>query len=369
VSINRVEVRLLRLGLREPFGAAHGDLAGERPLAVVRVGAGPVEGWGECEALPVAGYTAEWAEGAFHVLADELAPRITGLAPDQDTIREALAPAVGRAPMAVAALEQAVLDLELRRVGRSLADRLGLERRVVPAGAVVGLAPDVDTLLTRVRSLVDEGYRRVKVKIHPGWDEVPLRALRQAFPTLELQADANGSYQPGETGLLERLDALGLTVLEQPFAPGDLTAAARLRERLATPVAADESAATADDIAAVVAAGAADLVVLKPARLGGVEAARAVHDRLRDAGVGLLAGGLVEAGLGRRALVAVAALPGFTVTGDCSPAHRWLAGDPWPPMAMGDGMVAVHDGPGIAPPPDADALERVTVARRVVGSS
>lgn len=369
MAIARVEVRLLRLHLVEPFAAAHGEVAQQRPLVVVRVETDEGAGWGECEALPEPGYTPEWAAGAFAALRNQLAPRIIGAPLSPSVVTAALADARVHRPMAVAALEQATLDALLRSTGQSFADWLGVAQRVVPAGAVIGLAPDVDTLVQRVGGLVAAGYRRVKVKIRPGWDLQPLRALRGAYPALELQADANGSYRTGDVANLVALEPLGLSCIEQPLPVGDLAAVAGLRQRLGIAVALDESAASPDAVDAVLAADAADVVVVKPARLGGWAVTRRVHDRCHDAGVDLMAGGLLEAGLGRRALAAVAALPGFTLTGDVSPADRWLADDPWPPMAMIDGHVAVHEGPGVAPEPDQDRLDAVTTERVVVAAA
>jgi o-succinylbenzoate synthase len=367
MAIHAVEVRLLCLSLVEPFAAAHGSMDTHRELVVVRVDADEGTGWGECAALPRPGYTSEWAAGAFTALAGDLAPRLIGGPLDPALVVAALGRDAAARPMAAAALEQAVLDATLRAEGRSLARWLGSRRAAVPAGAAVGLAPDTDTLVGRVAALVEAGFGRVKVKVGPGWDVVPLRAVRNAFGDLELQADANGSYdRDGAATVLRALEAVGLTCVEQPLAADDLVGAAGLRRATGVPVALDESAASVAAVDAVLAAGAADVVVVKPARLGGLAAARVVHDRCRDAGVAMAAGGLVEAGLGRRALAAVAALPGFTVVGDCAPAGRWLRDDPWPPEALVDGALTVHRGPGVGPEPDGQALDRVTVRRVVV---
>lgn len=365
--IRRVEVRLLGLHLVEPFAAAHGVMTDRRPLAVVRVDADEGSGWGECEALPQAGYTPEWAAGAFATMRDVLAPRLLGADPSPASVLASLSAAAPAHPMAVAALELAVLDLVLRSEGRTLAEQLGPGRRSVTAGAVVGLGSDVGSLVARVEQLVSAGYRRVKVKIQPGWDVEPLRALRATFPTLELQADANGSYRPDDRRTLTALDPVGLTCLEQPLPAHDLDGARRLRAGVGIPLGLDESVATLPALDAVLRAAAADVVVIKPARLGGLAAAMDGHDRCVEAGVAVMAGGLLEAGLGRRALAAVAALPGFTVTGDVAPADRWLVDDPWPAMPMLDGEVAVHDGPGVAPLPDDDRLEATTLERAIVG--
>jgi O-succinylbenzoate synthase len=399
VAITGVEVRLLRLDQVEPFDSAGGIVIGQRPLTIVRLVGDEGFGWGECEALPQAGYTPEWAAGAFTRIRDDLAPGLLGTPLSSRAVRAVVRDHLPIAPMAVAAVEQAALDGELRASGRSLAQWLGVpgsgppggevviseasggrsghaevdarsgtgRAPSVPAGAVVGLAPDLDTLVERVAILVAAGYVRVKVKVRPGWDVEPLGVLRRTFATLELQADGNGSYTEDDAIALAPLADLGLTCLEQPLPADDLAGAARLRRRLGVPLAADESASTPSGVEATLRAGAADVVVVKPARLGGLQAALAVHGRCAAGGVGLMAGGLLEAGLGRRALVAVAALPGFTVTGDCSPSSRWLAGDPWPEMDLVDGRVPVHLGPGVAPEPVLERLDRATIDRVVLG--
>ena len=143
----------------------------------MRVWAGGVEGWGECGALPDPGYTAEDVDGAHRVLREFLAPLVFAAGEiDAASLGGVLAPVQGH-PMAKAALELAVLDTELRAAGVSLAARLGGTRDRVECGVSVGRFA-VPELLDQVAGYVADGYRRVKLKILPGYDTEPIGAVR-----------------------------------------------------------------------------------------------------------------------------------------------------------------------------------------------
>ena len=154
----------------------------------------------------------------------------------------------------------------------------------------------------------------------------------------------------------------GVTAIEQPFAPGLVGPAANLVDRSSVPIVADESATSVRIVDELHRARALSGVSIKPSRLGGVLAATVMHDRCLDWDLAATAGGMVESGLGRHALAAVAALPGFTLIGDLSPSRRWLAADPWPDLSMVDGAIEVPSAPGVAPDPDPDVLERYSAA-------
>ncbi len=338
-----IEVRLLELPLVESLDAAHGTSGGaSRPVAVVGLTDGDVAGWGECAALGEAGYTAETARSAFELL---------GSGAPIDRVRF---------PMAAAALEMAERDLELRRAGRSLAGSLGVERREVPAGATVGLGP-VEDVGDRVDRLVADGYRRVKLKITPGHDVDTISAVRSRHPDLELQADANGSYERDDLPALRALEAFGLTVIEQPVAVGDEVAAEALVADASAVVVWDESVRSGDDAERLHRDGLLEGISIKPGPLGGIAAASDLIAWAAERDVRVLVGGLLESGLGRHALAALAALPGVDLVGDLSPAGRWIADDPWPDLVMSGGRILVPTTPGVAPPPDPERLDAVTI--------
>lgn len=368
MAISGFDIFLLELPLREPFVASHGETT-VRTITVVRVASDIGDGWGECSALPSATYTAESAADSFDALCRWMAPELLGQPIDHRVVRRVLADFAER-PMAVSSLEMAVLDAELRRSGRSLGRWLGVERDSVPAGVSVGLAP-VDETVERVVDLAAEGYRRVKLKIKPDHDRALVAAIRRRLPSIELQVDANGAYRPDDVEVLLELVDMGVDALEQPFGTDQAAAAADLIRRLSgprsIPVVADEAVGSLAAAQELLDRRALTGLSIKPARVGGLSVAVELHDLCRARGLPATAGGMLETGLGRRALAALAALPGFSLTGDLSPAGRWLAVDPWPDLEMVGGAIAVPTGPGIAPDPDPEVLAATTVEQRTIG--
>ncbi len=270
----------------------------------------------------------------------------------------------------------AVADVHLRATHQSLAGLLGVAGRTVEAGAVVGTADTVDELVTTVGRLVEQGYTRVKVKIGPGWDAAPLTALSSSFPTLRLQVDANGSYRPDspDEELLVALDRFGLLCIEQPFGRTDLAAHARLATRMATPICLDESLNSPQAVDEALARRACSVVCVKPARLGGLGAALSVIETCRTAQVPLWMGGMFESGYARGVNTVLGALGGMSWPGDLNAARTYLVDDLVP--ATGG---ASHDtefpierlvppGPGMGPPPTAEALARLGGLRHVIAT-
>ncbi len=359
--IERIAVWLLDLPLREPFTTAHGTTT-SRELVIVRIDADDGHGWGECSALPDATYSGEHAAGAFRILVDQLAPRLVGhrLEDDPAPASLSLLSEVDGQPMAKAAAEMAVLDIECRAASIPLAERLGATRHTVAAGAAIGLAEPA-RVAERASALADEGFRRVKLKIEPGHDLAAVTAVRTAVPSIEVQVDGNGSYGPDAVDLLAALADGGVSAIEQPFPASDLDSAVSLVAAVDVPVVADEAAASIDDVARLHSLGALSGVSIKPPRVGGIGAAVEMLGHCVTSGLSATAGGMVECGLGRHALAAVAALDGFTLTGDLSPARRWLAADPWPDLTLGADGIAVPGSPGVTPDPDPDVLVAHTV--------
>jgi o-succinylbenzoate synthase len=357
--LRSIELIRVCVPLANPIEAAHG-VEHDRWSILIRVlGVDGTEGWGECPALAAPTYTAEWHEGAWAVLLNYLAPAALAGRPA----------GVRGHPMAVSAIEGALVDLELRRRGVSLAQAIGAERATVPVCAVVGIASSVDDLLGRVEVAGRQGYQAVKLKIRPGWDLEPLRAVRSAWPGLPLAADANGSFERADAlSRLAPLDDLGLLYLEQPLPADDLVGTAELVSGLVTPVALDEGAPTLGAVEAALALGAVGAVNLKPARIGGLVACVDVHGLLVERGVPMWCGGMLELGIGRAAALAVAALPGCVLPTDLGPSERYVDQDVVEPFVLApDGTLAVPTGPGIGRIPRPDRLDEVTIARRTIG--
>lgn len=377
MRLEGVELLWLDMHLRRAHDTSSGSFS-YRPIVVVRAVTDEAEGFGECAALAEPSYTEEFAAGAWQVLADHLVPALStsiGLVEAASATAErpwkSVAKGVSEVTghvkgnrMAKAALEMAVLDSWLRSRGESLREAVGVARSEVPAGAVVGIRSSVSELLDDVEGCVDGGCARVKVKIAPGWDTAPMRAVRDRFPDLALQADANGSYGRDDFRLLKGFDELDLLCLEQPLDEDDLVGSAALAVELATPVCLDESVSSRSRLGEVLRIGACDVVCVKPGRLGGLREAVAVHDVCVAAGIPLWCGGMFETGLARSANAVLSALPGFQLPGDLAGGPRFVEEDPFHAERAAGGWARLYDGPGVGPAPDASSLTAVVTRRR-----
>ncbi|HEY6472250.1 MAG TPA: enolase C-terminal domain-like protein, partial [Acidimicrobiales bacterium] len=216
---------------------------------------------------------------------------------------------------------------------------------------------------------LDDGATRLRLKIEPGWDHEPVRAVRAAHPDLVIQVDANGSYRAtdDDVAALARLAAFGVLCVEQPLPPADLVALAQLAEKLPLPICLDESLTTPRRVVDALRNGACAMACLKPGRLGGMRATRRAHAACAEAGVPAFVGGFFETGLGRSSNLALAARLSQDATGlvsDLGDPAGYLSVDPcgYPPVV--DGWVRVPAQPGVGPAPDAGVLERLEAPRR-----
>jgi o-succinylbenzoate synthase len=358
--IERVELRRLRLPLVSPFRTSFGTST-ERDVLLVRVDTPDAVGWGECVADSEPTYSAEYADGAQHVIRHHLLPRLTGELTTAH-VAQRLEPVKGH-PMAKAAVEAAVLDAELRAAGLSFATHLGAVADRVPAGVSVGIQPSIPQLLDAVGGYLAEGYLRIKLKIEPGWDVEPVRAVRERFgDDVLLQVDANTAYRLSDARHLARLDAFGLLLVEQPLPEDDVRGHAELAKVVRTPICLDESIVSARSAADAIALGACTVVNIKAGRVGGYLEARRVHDVCAANGVPVWCGGMLETGLGRAANVALAALPNFVLPGDTSASGRYYRQDITEPFVLQDGHLAVPTGPGLGREPLPDALAEFTTS-------
>ena len=372
ICLERLVLREIALALREPFRTAGGITRERRVILVEVIGPDGETGWGECVAPETPAYTAETVGTAWLALLQWVVPVVLGR---EFAGPEELGPALDRSfrghPMAKAAVEMAGWDLAARQQGVALARLLGGRRDRVEAGIALGMAESPAALAERAAAAVAEGYRRVKVKVAPGEDLAFAVAAREAvgegFP---LAFDANGSYCLDDLGALQGLDALHPVMLEQPLDPDDLTGHARLQGLLACPVCLDESITSAARAGDAIALRAGRIINVKPGRVGGHAAARAIHDLASGAGLPVWCGGMLETGVGRAHNVALASLPGFTLPGDLSPSRRYWARDVVDPeWEMHDGTLRVPlDRPGIGVEVDRDLVESITVRWMEVGA-
>lgn len=363
MKLEALELFRFRMPLVTPFRTSYGTDT-DREVLIVRALTSAGEGWGECVAESSPSYSSEFLDAADMVIRRFMAPVLFSQA-------ELSAPRVGPAlsqirdyRMAKAALEAAVLDAELCSVGMSLADYLGGVRSHVPVGVSVGIQESTAALIDLVESYVGSGYQRIKLKIEPGWDLVPVQAVRERFgPDLLLQVDANTSYRRQDISHLVRLDPSELLLIEQPFPPEDLGAHAELARRSSTPVCLDESIESAADAFTAISMGACSVINIKAGRVGGYLEARRIHDVCAAAGVPVWCGGMLETGIGRAANVALAALPNFMLPGDISATDRYFERDITEAFHLVGSTLAVPTGPGIGVEVNMDAFRDLKATR------
>jgi O-succinylbenzoate synthase len=300
--------------------------------------------------------------GAQDVIREYLLPRLlNGDDVAASDVAAILRPVRGH-PMAKAAVEMAILEAELRSQDVSFGEFLGAVRSEVDCGVSVGIHESTDALLDTVGRHLAEGYRRIKLKIGPGYDVGPVRAVRERFGDIQLQVDANAAYTADDVDALAALDEFELLLIEQPLPEEDISGHAELAKVVRTPICLDESITSARVADAAISLGACSVVNVKAGRVGGYLEARRVHDVCAARDVPVWCGGMLETGLGRAANVALAALPNFTLPGDTSASGRYYAEDLTEPFVLNDGRLSVPKGPGLGVSPLPEVLERITTA-------
>lgn len=356
--IERFRLHLLEIPLVRPFRTSFGSQDVRDVLLVEAVDDSGARGWGECVTMAWPGYSSEYTSAAVDVLRDHLIPAL-GSAVDGDpvVVRDTLETLRGH-PMAKAAVSTALLDVWLRLRGESLAHYMGASRTEVECGVSVGIPADMEALLEEVTQYVDAGYRRIKLKIQPGWDLEPVAAVREMWPRIPLQVDANQAYTRDHAGHLARLDEYNLLLIEQPLPEDDLWGHRIIAEAMSTPVCLDESILSVASAESAIEFGCTEIINIKPGRVGGYVTAREIHDLCRERAIPVWCGGMLETGIGRAANLALAALPNFTLPGDTSASDRYFRVDITEPFVLEQGCLAVPPGPGIGVDPLPEEMER-----------
>ncbi|BCJ46210.1 o-succinylbenzoate synthase [Actinoplanes ianthinogenes] len=364
IRIRHVDLRRVRLPLVRRFQtSSHAKRELEHILVALTDESGAV-GWGEIASPSGPFYSAETVESCWAVARDHLTPLVLGAAWEHPAELAALLGKVRGNHFARAGFDMAAWALWSELQGVSLAAALGGSRSRIEAGVSLGIEPSVDELLAQARLRVSEGYRRIKLKIAPGWDVVPVRAVRSAFPEISVHVDANGAYALDDADVFRELDTLGLLMIEQPFAPRAFVAHAALQEMVETPVCLDESVEEVEDLITALRLKAVRILNIKVSRMGGLTPAVRAHDLARDEGVPVWCGGMHEFGVGRAANVALSSLPGFVLPADVSGSDKYYARDvTTAPVVCESGFVTVPSAPGLGWEPDLAFLEERTVAR------
>jgi len=352
VRIERIELGLVRLPLVRFFETSFGRID-DRAFVLVTVEEDGAVGVGECVADERPFYSSETTRTAWHIITDFLAPMVLGRAfMHPREVFDSFALVRGH-HMAKAAIEMAMWDLFARQQNRSLAEVLGGTAAAmangISSGVSIGIQESLDELVARVDTELEAGYRRIKIKIKPGWDLEPVRRLRERFGPVPLMVDANAAYALNDAPHLARLDPFDLMMIEQPLEYDDLRDHSRLQANLRTPICLDESLETPRLAEEALEVGACRIINIKPGRVGGHMQSIRMHDIAVAHGAPVWHGGMLESGIGRAHNIHLSTLPGFTLPGDVAASRRYFAPDLIDPeiVVRSDGTIAVPTGPGI----------------------
>ncbi len=363
MRIARLRLFEVSLPLVHSFETSSHRKTGLDHILVAATDADGRTGWGEIASPADPYYGSETTATAWSIALRYLVSAVLDAQWEEPAELEATWRRVRGHEFAKAGFSAATWDLHARTADIPLAVALGGTRTEVVAGVSLGIEPTIDDLLAQVQRQLDAGYGRVKLKIAPGWDLEPVRAVRAAYPWLDLHVDANGAYPDDEvsTETFVDLDEAELTMIEQPFTPRDFVAHARLQRALRTPLCLDESVVDLADLRTMLALDAGRVLNIKVSRMGGLSVARQAHDLAAEAGVPVWCGGMHEFGVGRAANVAISSLPNFTLPSDVSGSDKYFARDVvLPPVTAHAGRVSVPSGPGIGHDVDEDWVRQNT---------
>ena len=370
MKLEAITLREIRMPLVHYFETSFGRTT-ERRIVLVTVHADGADGWGECTAGETPGYSEEYAEGAWDVLRTYLAPRLLGktLAHGRDCPQHFAGVRGHR--MAKAALENAVWHLEAEQRQVPLAKLVGGKRKEIPCGVSIGIQESIEQLLAKIETELAAGYQRIKVKIKPGWDLKPLRAIRVRWPDIRLSCDANSAYTTADFRHLQRLDEFNLLMIEQPLWEDDIYHHAELQKHLHTKLCLDESIHHARDAETALEMGACGIINIKLGRVGGFSEAIAVHDVCRQRDVPVWCGGMLESGIGRAHNIAMSTLEYFRLPGDVSASKRYWKEDIIDPAVevSPQGTIKVPQTPGLGFAVKHDLIEKLTVRKETLRAS
>jgi O-succinylbenzoate synthase len=370
IIIKSIVLHHVRVPLVEPFRISNGVISEKDAILVEVKTDNDVVGWGEASPMSGGFYSADTPESAWSALCGSLIPTVLNAGEiDVSRFYEQLRAHPGDA-FAKAGIEGALWDVYANTLQVPFGELLGARARPIPSGVAIGIYDHVEDLLERVSRYRAEGYRRVKIKIQPGWDLEPVTAVRAKFPDLPLMVDANAAYSLGDAAVFRELDGQGLMMIEQPLARGAHEEAGELQRQLRTPICADESAESIPALNSLIENNAARIINIKVQRVGGLSEARLMLTAALAAGLECWVGTMPELGVASAQGLHFAMLDGLTYPTDVEASTRWYADDVISPLIEIDahGYIRVPEGAGIGYRVMREKVEQYTVARTTFAS-
>jgi O-succinylbenzoate synthase len=366
MKIEAVTLREIQMPLVHRFETSFGATF-HRQIILVTVQGDGLQAWGECVAGEDPFYSSECVETAWPILAGRLIPAVLGRNLKSAAEVPGLFAKIRGHRMAKAALENALWEMESLAKGISLSKLLGGTRTEIICGVSLGIQPEIEQLLEKIETELAAGYRRIKVKVKPGWDMAVLERIRARWPDILLSVDANSAYRMDELEHLRKFDQFNLLMIEQPLWNDDIYYHSRLQKQLKTRLCLDESIRHARDAEAALELGACGIINIKVGRVGGMTEAKRVHDVARAHAVPVWCGGMLESGIGRAHNIHLSTLENFRLPGDVSASKRYWKEDIIEPevVVTPQGTIPVSDQPGTGYSVRTGLVEKLTVRKEV----
>jgi o-succinylbenzoate synthase len=367
MKIEAITLREIQMPLVHFFETSFGRTYSRRIL-LITVHSEGIEGWAECVAAEDPFYSSEWIESAWPTITKYLAPMLFGQNIESARDCPSLFKKVRAHRMAKAALENAVWDAEATQKQQPLWKLLGGTRREIPCGVSIGIQDSIEQLLEKIETELAAGYRRIKVKVKPGWDVNVLERIRSRWADITLSCDANSAYTLDQVEHLRNFDQFNLLMIEQPLWDDDIYYHARLQKELHTSICLDESIVNARASAFAVESGACRIINVKVGRVGGFSEAKKIHDLCQNNNIPVWCGGMLETGIGRAHNIALSTLENFRLPGDVSASKRYWKEDIIEPEVevSNQGMIAIRDQPGTGYRVRPDLIEKLTVRKEIL---
>lgn len=367
MNIKEIKLHQLMMNLKSPFTTSFGSQE-ERFITIIEaVDDNGLSGFGECVSGEDPLYSEEFMDASLIAIKKYFGPLVIhNEISHPDEVWELFKP-FKRNNMSKAAIEGAVWDLYAKQQQEPLAEVIGGSKSEVDVGVSLGLEDTDESLLGKIGEKVEEGYKRIKVKIKPGRDVEMVRKIRENFGDIPLMVDANSAYTLDDIEVLKGLDAFDLMMIEQPLAAGDLIDHAKLQKQISTPVCLDESIDSYEAAAGAIELGSCEIINVKVGRVGGITQSKKIHDLAQKHNIPLWCGGMLEAGVGRFHNVAITTLSNFTLPGDTASSSRyWYEDITTPEITAENGVVTVIDKPGIGAEVDFDKMQQYLKKTEVI---
>src|SRR5271166_1156535 len=367
MKVEAITLREIQMPLVHFFETSFGRTYSRRILLLTAHCEG-VNGWAECVAGEDPFYSSEWIESSWPTITRYLAPALFGRNVASGRDCAALFSRVRGHRMAKAAVENALWDAEAKQKNLPLWKLLGGTRREIPCGVSIGIQDSVEQLLDKIQIELAAGYRRIKVKVKPGWDVNVLEKIRHRWADITLSCDANSAYALDQIEHLRTFDQFNLLMIEQPLWDDDIFYHARLQKELRTAICLDESIVSARAAAVALETGACRIINIKVGRVGGFTEAKKIHDICQSQKIPVWCGGMLESGIGRSHNIALSTLENFHLPGDVSASSRYWKEDIIEPevQVSPQGMIGIRDVPGTGYGIKEDLIETLTVRKEIL---